>query len=248
MPAPAARLAPLLLVALLSVALLSRAPVRGDLQGTGQAETPGLPQSFEHAEDATGSGLAFVELGAARDTYLAGEPFALVLRFGLEREALRTGLVQLFQRPLDVPAQVFAPALESLDGAQFLDADEPSGPASASFARQDVVRAAREPDEERAAGPMPCSELERRVTVPRPRGARALRPAARLRARHALPARTSCSAQCPSIARLPSCGGAQGASDRAPARGRRSVEFTGAIGRFTIRATAEPRELGSVGR
>lgn len=63
------------------------------------------------AEDLSAAGLAFVEIELARDTFLLAESFTVRLRFGLERELLRERAVQLFQRALDVPVQVQAPLL-----------------------------------------------------------------------------------------------------------------------------------------
>src|SRR5262245_34973359 len=70
------------------------------------AAQDGAPIGLDGARDATGEGLAFVELWSPRAVYYAGEPIPLRLRFGLDAEFLRTRAVQPFRRELDVPAQV----------------------------------------------------------------------------------------------------------------------------------------------
>src|SRR5262245_29903059 len=157
-----------LIVAGKSLALLGLVSfARRGFQELPSRQATEVPQQLARAEDATDSGLAFVELDTSRDTYLIGEPFLLRLRFGFERECLRTGLVQLFPRPLDVSAQVFAPELEQLDGAQFLDTGEP--PTGFTFALGErITRATRVADEERAGRTYGVFEYERRIAATRP--------------------------------------------------------------------------------
>ena len=201
-----------------------------------------LPELIARAGDVTDSGLAFTELDAARDTYLLGEPFALRLRFGFERETLRTGLVQLFQRPLDVPVQVFAPALEHLEGLRFLAQSTPEK--GASFVLDEaVVRATPVADEERAGRTYAVFEYERQVVATRP--GELVLAAPLLGFAHATRFRQDFVAGtvpldradvlvrgrdlCITILPLPEEG--------------RPADFSGAIGRFAIGAEAEPREL-----
>jgi hypothetical protein len=200
-----------------------------------------LAGELERSEDVTASGLAFVELGAARDTYLAGEAFRLRLRFGFERESL-PGLVQLFPRPLDLPAQVLAPGLEHLDGAHFLGAEEQEEGASFVLGER-IARATRAADEERAGRVYAVFEYERALAATRP--GELVLAAPLLGFAHATSFREdfvlgavpldrrhlSVHGRATSITILP-----------LPEEGR-PPEFTGAIGRFTLRASAEPREL-----
>ncbi len=201
-----------------------------------------LPQQFARAEDVTASGLGFVELGAARDTYLLGEPFTLHLRFGFERELLRTGLVQLFQRPLDVPAQVFAPALERLDGALFLDASEPEMGASFALGEK-VTRAAQAADVERDGRTYAVFEYERQVAATRPGELRLAAPLLGF-ARATRFAQDFVLGSVPLDRRDELVHGVEARITILPLPEQdRPAEFTGAIGRYTIHATAEPREL-----
>jgi hypothetical protein len=154
--------------------------------------------------------------------------------------------VQLFPRPLDVPAQVFVPALELLDGARFLDTGDVAGdpPTGASFALGErITRATRAADEERAGRTYGVFEYERALAATRP-GALVL------------------SAPLLGFAYATSFGEdfvrgsvpldrrdvlVRGRAARVtilplPEEGR-PPGFTGAVGRFAIRAAAEPREL-----
>ncbi|MBI1851385.1 MAG: BatD family protein [Planctomycetes bacterium] len=73
--------------------------------------------------DPQGEDHAFVEVTAPRDTYFVEEPIPLTLRFGLDRRFLETSVVPLFGRRMDVPVQLQARWLEQLPGAVSL-ADE----------------------------------------------------------------------------------------------------------------------------
>jgi hypothetical protein len=231
--------------------LLSGALIPGALLAPGRQEARedppapprlALPQAFAPAADATDSALGFVELGAARDTFLLGEPFVLHLRFGFERELLRAGLVQLFPRPLDVPAQVLAPALELLDGALFLDAGEPE--VGASFALgEKITRAAPAPDVERNGRTYAVFEYERRVAATRTGELRLAAPQLGF-------ARATRFAQDFVLGTVPLDRRdelLQGVESRItilpPPEAGRPADFTGAVGRYAIQASAEPREL-----
>jgi hypothetical protein len=203
---------------------------------------PGLAQLLARAEDVTDSGLAFTELAAARDTFLLGEPFALRLRFGIEREALRTRLVPLFQRPLDVPVQAFAPALEHLEGVRFLAPSTPETGASFVLG-ETVVRATPVADEERAGRTYAVFEYERRVAATQ--AGELVLDAPLLGFAHATRFRDDfVSGSVP----LDRAEGMVRGRDLCltilplPEEGR-PADFSGAMGRFAIQARAEPREL-----
>lgn len=222
------------------------APGQQAAQQQPQPHTSALPQQLARAEDVTDSGLGFVELGASRDTYLLGEPFVLRLRFGLERELLRSGMVQLFQRPLDVPVQVFASALEDLEGAWVLDAEEAG--AGASFALgEGVARATRAADLERGGRSYAVFEYERHLVASRPGALELAAPLLGF-------ARATRFAEDFVLGSVPLDRkdlllrgvGATLTILPLPEEGR-PPEFTGAIGRYVIRASAEPRELAAEG-
>jgi hypothetical protein len=188
------------------------------------------------------AGLAFVELARPRDTYLVHEPFTLRLRIGFERGFLASGLVPLFKRELELPVQVHAPWLAALAGARALTASAVvDGPRLALG--EEVVRTRRAADETRAGTTYAVFELERTYVAVQPGTLRLEAPLVRFAAatrfeddfvngRLALDRRelaaTGAGAELV-IAPLPEAG--------------RPPDFTGAIGRFTIRAAAEPREL-----
>lgn len=232
----------LLAFALAPLARSPRAAQAAEPEHEALIQTSLLPAEFARATDVTDEGLAFVELGAARDTYLLGEPFALRLRFGFERELLRSGLVQLFQRPLDVPAQVFAPALELLEGVQSLDAGEPE--VGASFALgESITRAAPLADEQRAGRTYAVFAYERRVAALRAGELELGAPL--LGFAHATRFQDDFVLGAVPLDRRDVL--VRGRAARItilplPEEGR-PAEFTGAIGRFTLRASAEPREL-----
>jgi len=80
----------------------------------GRAQDEPVPAAVR---DATDEGRIFVEVVASRRAAFVQELVRLELRFGVERELLAGGLLQLFQRPLDVPVQISAPWLDDLPGA-----------------------------------------------------------------------------------------------------------------------------------
>jgi hypothetical protein len=109
-----------------------------------RAERTALPLRLEAARDATGEGLAFVELAVeARQCYVQ-QRVPVTLRFGMEEEFLRTQAIQPFGPRLDVPVQVVATWLEGLSGARALGLSEPplegDGRARPTFALNQEVR------------------------------------------------------------------------------------------------------------
>ncbi len=61
--------------------------------------------------------LAFLTVSTDKETYFVLEPIRVRIRFGIEVEVSKTGLIQLFRRRLDLPVQVTAPWVEELSGA-----------------------------------------------------------------------------------------------------------------------------------
>ncbi|HEX6883050.1 MAG TPA: BatD family protein [Planctomycetota bacterium] len=194
------------------------------------------------AEDLGASGLAFVRLASARDTYLVGEPIELELILGLEREFSSGSLVQLFPRPLDVPVQLFAPALEPREGLRFRPAAEPAGGATLALG-ETIVRAERRGAETRDGRTYEVFALRRTAVGTRPGTLELEAPVltcayAREFADDLLHGRQP-------VDRNPAR--VRGAGLRLtvlpPPEEGRPPEFTGAIGRVSLAAEVEPRAL-----
>lgn len=193
-------------------------------------------------EDVSALGLAFVEIALERDTVLVREPFTLRLRFGFEREFLRANLIQLFQRPLDVPAQLEAPWLEALEGALPLEEPEPVVGARVALGERLVLATplAERRDGERTYAVFELAQRflatrtgELELAAPRMRFAQATRfEDDFVQGRLPLDRRDV----------FVRGGGARLAVRTLPEEGR-PEGFSGAIGRFTLSAAAEPREL-----
>ncbi len=68
-----------------------------------------------------GDSRAFVEVVSPANSYFVQQRFRLKLRFGFEPGFLKSNLLQLFRRRLDVPAQVDASWILSLPGADLFE-------------------------------------------------------------------------------------------------------------------------------
>jgi hypothetical protein len=207
--------------------------------GGAQAQTP--PALAGALDDIDGEGIAFIEWALDRDSFLIGEAFLSRLRFGLETAFLDENLLQLFQRPLDVPVQIHAPGLTELDGARAREREEVAGTRVALG--EEIVTARPLGDDRRAGRTYRVFELTRAFVAFRPGeivlGAPRLRFAFAtrfeddfLQGRRPLDRRDA-EVQGRSVALgiLP-----------LPEEGRPSG-FSGAIGRFSVHALAEPLEL-----
>lgn len=127
-----------------------------------QGDAPaGTAQGEPVPEDA-----AFVETTAARATWYVGEVVPLRVAFGFDAAFLEQRLVRLFQRELDVPAQLLVPWFDGVSGAELVG--PPRAPESARRATialgAGVVEAARRED----AGGRLVLELERDLRPTRP--------------------------------------------------------------------------------
>ena len=231
------------------LALLALCP--GALAGEATSSQDSTPDPVPEDQDAitisAGSDQAFVEVTAARREYYVHEPIRLQLRFGFERRFFDESMIQLFHKELDVPAQVLAHWTKELDGAVLLDA-APSPAASGTplrtFALDDGIATARELEDRIVDGRrFKVLELERSY-LPRRPGELVIRQPA-LRFAYATEFRED------------SLGGRVAVNRRdALVHGRplkflihalpeegRPFDFTGAVGRYTVRARAEPREV-----
>lgn len=112
------------------------------------------------AEDLTRRGIVFVEHGGGRDTFVVGEAFELTLVLALERTFLEEKLIQLFQRRLELPLQVQAPWLAALEGAELGPFPEPADGVRLALG-EEIVRARRLADEQREGRAFARFELAR---------------------------------------------------------------------------------------
>jgi len=214
--------------------------------GQGYSGAPGP------GRDATGEGLAFVETSSPTPTCYVGQRVELRVTFGVEAELLAERAVQPFGAPLEVPVQLRAPWLEDGSIARFEDvrpagtdraAAAPAAP-TAGFALDERVARAR--------------SLGRRVEDGRSYAVYAIETAfvAPRRGRLALPGPVLSFAYATRFA--PTLLREDAPQDRVdvfvrgaglefdvrplPEQGR-PVEFTDAVGRFSIAAEVEPREV-----
>ncbi len=215
-------------------------------QDPGAARAPAAAldaAALERAQDRTGAGEAFVEVVATREAYFLHERIRLRARFGFDAAFLDAHAVQPFRQALDVPAQLVLPWAGGLPHAVVLPdlaGTRIEGAPRATFALGDEVSQARRAGVD---GGRVAFEFERDLL---PMGAGELvLPAPVLRY-----AFTSRFEDSPLHGRVP--------VDRTDAivRGAalalrilplpdedRPPEFTGAVGRFALRAEAHPREL-----
>lgn len=206
------------------------APVASQPPASGVVTLP-----VDGTEDLTGTGRAFIELSAGRDTCFVQENIRVRLRLGVEARFLEANMVQLFHRELDMPVQVQAPWFEGL----------PASPpqVGASFAFSDSVAKAQAHEQTVAGKQFKVLEVERsylptdagRLTVPAPilRFAYATRfqedfvkGRVPLDRRHALVRGKPLTFD---VRPLPTKG--------------RPAGFTGAVGQFTVSAEARPRTV-----
>jgi len=233
------------------IALLALLPALG-LRSAPLQEPPGLSglRQEEPAgelalgllDDVSGRGLAFVELDSARDTYLLGEPFTLVLRFGLEAEFERAGAVQLFPRALDVPVQLHAPWLEALAGAEAVgELEPPRGPTVALDERVLPCAAAGE----RRIGDKSYRVFELSRSFAATRSGALELSAPLLRLAYATRFEDDFTSGRRAVDRHDGLvrGAARTLVIQALPEEGRPAGFSGAIGSFTLEAVAEPREL-----
>jgi hypothetical protein len=215
--------------------------------------SPVLPQSehlvlrsLDHAQDMTGDRRVFLSVSTPRDAYFVGEPIPVRLRIGVEPEFLRTGMLQLFAHPLDVPVQLQAPWLGDLAGAITVagGGEAKSGVGHATFALgESIAQGTRAADDLTGAGRYTVLEIDR-TYIPESTGELAI-PEALLYfayatrfeddflngrvAKDRVDAFVRSKALALKIWPLPEAG--------------RPVEFSGAVGRFSIDASATPRAV-----
>jgi hypothetical protein len=191
------------------------------------------------AQDLTEDGRVLVEIGTSRDTYFVGEPISLRLRVSIEREFLRTNLVQMFRQRLDIPAQLVVPWIDDLPGAIAI-APAPTESGHSLALNEDVTGATLRDDRESDGRKFAVVEIERRYLGARPGELRVPAPIVRFAyathfeddfvsgpvARNRTEAFVRGEPLVLTIAPLPEDG--------------RPREFTGAVGRFSCWGEARP--------
>jgi hypothetical protein len=209
----------------------------------------GAPVSALDAAGEPGSGAprAFIDVSTPRASAWLGETVRVRLRFGFERQFLAEGLIQLFQRPLDVPVQVEASWLTGTSCAELVSPESTHGAvgaATAGFALGDgLARAVRAPDEMLDGQPFAVFELERDFVLLCPGEWTLQSPS--LRFAYATSFRTDAFGdRTPQDRRDETLSGAAWTVlvEPLPEVGR-PPGFSGAVGSFAVSATAEPREL-----
>lgn len=187
------------------------------------------------------SARAFVEVAASKRAPFAGESFELRLRFGFDADLLENHLAPLFARELDLPVQVEWGAERGIDGLSFRAEADPD---RLRFALDDGVATARAAgDTTRDGRTIRTFEWVRRATAARA-GTFAL-PEARLRFAFTskfdddlVRGRVAVDRQVVVVPSAP-----LSLEVRALPEAGRPAEFTGAVGRRTIAASAEPVAL-----
>jgi hypothetical protein len=208
--------------------------------------TAGLPALAQEAAAAPreAAARAFIEIETPRASAWLGETVRVRLRFGFERDFLDDGVLQLFQRPLDVPAQVQASWLaESSCATPVVPAAE-DGPGNVTFALGDgIARARRSPEVLRGGVPCALFELERDFVLTCP-GDWTLE-APTLRFAYATSFRVDAFGERTPADRLDATLTGMGLTLPVlplPEEGR-PAGFSGAVGSFSVAARTEPRAL-----
>lgn len=189
---------------------------------------------------------AFVEVVASKRAPFVGESFELRLHFGFDEELLASHLVPLFARELDLPVQVEWSGWPSIDGLTFHSETGPRGAAAGArrFALGDAVElAAPAAPSVRDGRNFQTFEFVRRATATR--AGRCDVPAASLRFAAAsrieddlIRGKVPVDREVVRVA-----GGALALDLRPLPEAGRPPEFTGAVGRKTIAASAAPVRL-----
>jgi hypothetical protein len=206
------------------------------------AQPPGrtlAPLPIDGAHDLTGKGHAFIDVSAPRDTYFVHEAIPLRLRFGVEDGFLSTSMVQLFPRRLDVPVQVQTPWLERLPGSPPTE----RGGRELGFAFSDSVAAASAQQRTVDGKQFTVLEIQRTHRADDP--GELVIPAPLLRFAYATRFREDFVNGRMGLDRRDAFVRGKKLTLRIqplPAKGR-PPEFTGGVGRFTVHATAKPRDI-----
>lgn len=200
--------------------------------------------TLDAARDMTGDRRVILSAETPRTEYFVREPIRLRVRVSVDRRFLDTEMVQLFPRPLDVPVQLQARWLDNLPGAILMEAEAgaaSSGPRATFALNETIAQATRAPDDLTGAGRFTVIEIERTYYAPVageltiPESLLYFAYATRFEedflngrvAKDRVGAFVRSTPLVLEISPLPKAG--------------RPVEFTGAVGRFSIEADVTPR-------
>jgi hypothetical protein len=188
---------------------------------------------------------AFVEVVASKREPFAGETFELRLRFGFDADLLANHLVPLFARELDLPVQVEWDPERTVDGLKFRTSAHATAGTRRFALGESVARATPLGEGVRDGRKVETFELVQRVTATR--GGALVVPSASLRFACAskieddlIRGRVAVDRQVVQIE-----GALLTLNVRPLPDEGRPAEFTGAVGRRTISASASPTRLGA---
>lgn len=196
----------------------------------------------DDAHDETGQGRSFLEIQVPAEGAWVGQVLRAELRFGFETEFLRASLIPMFRRTLDVPVQIEAPWLD--EDAALQVAFAPSTASGATVARNDRVVRARPLGERSVDGRSFRLFALDSVRIARSPGVLSW-PGARLRYAYATAfTEDFVNGRVPSERRdaFVTARAVELTVQPLPEEGR-PANFSGAVGRFTLEAECDRREV-----
>jgi hypothetical protein len=190
-----------------------------------------------------GAERAFVEVVASKREPFVGEAFELRLRFGFDADLLANHLVPLFARELDLPVQVEWDPERTVDALKFRTTANPTAGTRRFALGESVARATPLGESVRDGRRVETFELVHRVTAAR--GGALVVPAASLRFACASKIEDDLiRGRVPVDRQVVRIEGAALALNVLPLPDEgRPTEFTGAVGRRTLAASASPTRL-----
>jgi hypothetical protein len=201
--------------------------------------------SLECVRELEGERFAFVEVEPSPTAVFVRQRFELVLRLGIDEEFLDSNLLQLFARELDVPLQVEAAWIDELPGAERMSDPDPASEGATFALGERVVRARPGAPRERDGRRFAVWELETSWIAAR--SGELVVPAPLLRFAWASRFDSDLVAgRRPVDRRIAHVRGEPARIDVEPLpEGDRPSGFTGAVGTFSVSATASPTELAA---
>lgn len=204
------------------------------------------PLRVEAVRDISGEKYAFLEIAVPRESYFVQEPIKLKIRFGFEEHFVSSNLIQLFSQRLDIPVQVRAKWADELPGTVSLADNEKTSKDGQRFSfalNERVYEALRVENQTRDGHQFLVLEIEK-TFLPTNSGELNI-PESLIRFAYATKFQNDFFGGRVAADKTDGFVYAKGLSLKIqplPDAGR-PPEFTGAVGRFTIQAEANPREL-----